>query len=98
MKDCLLGKTARRNEVPPVFVLDFFVHISNLNFFLTRYRNFRTFTTPRPVQFSCLAIDATDEFVAAGAQDVFDIYLWSMKLGQLIEVNNLEIFETARNP
>ncbi|KAK7602549.1 hypothetical protein V9T40_008138 [Parthenolecanium corni] len=54
-------------------------------FDMHRYRNFRIFTTPRPVQFSCLAIDATDEFVAAGAQDVFDIYLWSMKLGQLIE-------------
>lgn len=56
-----------------------------------RYRNFRTFTTPRPVQFSCLAIDATDEFIAAGAHDVFDIYLWSMKLGQLIEVNDFEL-------
>lgn len=28
----------------------------------------------------------TGEFVAAGAQDVFDIYLWSMKHGKLLEV------------
>ncbi|KAK2581778.1 hypothetical protein KPH14_002256 [Odynerus spinipes] len=53
---------------------------------LTRYRNFRTFTSPRPVQFSCVAIDSSDEFVAAGGQDFFDIYLWSMKLGTLLEI------------
>lgn len=51
-----------------------------------RYRNFRTFASPRPVQFSCLAIDSANEFVAAGAQDVFEIYLWSMKIGHLLEV------------
>lgn len=55
-----------------------------------RYRNFRIFTTPSSVQFSCLAIDSTDEFVAAGAQDVFHIYVWSIKLGHLIEVRFTE--------
>ncbi|XP_012232202.1 periodic tryptophan protein 2 homolog [Linepithema humile] len=53
---------------------------------LARYRNFRTLTSPRPVQFSCLALDASDEFLAAGGQDFFDIYLWSMKLGSLLEI------------
>ncbi|KAK0095746.1 hypothetical protein PV326_007504 [Microctonus aethiopoides] len=53
---------------------------------LTRYRNFKTFTSPRPVQFSCLALDSSDEFLAAGGQDFFDIYLWSMKLGTLLEI------------
>lgn len=53
---------------------------------LIRYRNFRTFTSPRPVQFSCLSIDASGELVAAGGRDVFEIYLWSMKLGRLLEV------------
>jgi hypothetical protein len=38
------------------------------------------------VQFSCLALDASDEFLAAGGQDFFDVYLWSMKLGILLEV------------
>ncbi|XP_011298217.1 periodic tryptophan protein 2 homolog [Fopius arisanus] len=53
---------------------------------LARYRNFKTFTSPRPVQFSCLALDSSDEFLAAGGQDVFDIYLWSVKLGTLLEI------------
>lgn len=53
---------------------------------LVRYRNFKTFTTPRPVQFSCIALDSSDEFLAAGGQDVFEIYLWSIKLGSLLEI------------
>lgn len=53
---------------------------------LIRYRNFRTFTSPRPVQFRSLAIDHSGELVAAGGQDVFEVYLWSMKLGRLLEV------------
>ncbi|XP_049791974.1 periodic tryptophan protein 2 homolog isoform X1 [Schistocerca nitens] len=55
-------------------------------FDMARYRNFRTFTSPRPVQFSCLAIDSSAEFVAAGGQDVFEIFLWSLKIGRLVEV------------
>jgi periodic tryptophan protein 2 len=31
-------------------------------------------------------MDSTAEFVAAGGQDVFEIYLWSMKIGRLLEV------------
>ncbi|XP_076300716.1 periodic tryptophan protein 2 homolog [Lasioglossum baleicum] len=53
---------------------------------LARYRNFRTLTSPRPVQFTCVALDTSDEFIAAGGQDFFDIYLWSMKLGTLLEI------------
>lgn len=53
---------------------------------IIRYRNFRTFTSPRPVQFGSLAIDSAGEFVAAGGQDIFEIYLWSMKIGRLVEV------------
>ncbi|XP_066156261.1 periodic tryptophan protein 2 homolog [Euwallacea fornicatus] len=51
-----------------------------------RYRNFKTFTSPRPVQFSCVSVDSSGDFVAAGAQDVFDIYLWSVKTGRLLEI------------
>jgi hypothetical protein len=51
-----------------------------------RYRNFRTFTSPRPAQFACVAMDSTGEFVAAGGHDVFEIYLWSIKMGRLLEV------------
>ncbi|KAF0297792.1 Periodic tryptophan protein 2 [Amphibalanus amphitrite] len=55
-------------------------------FDLTRYRNFRTLTSPRPAQFACLAVDSSGELVAAGAQDLFEIYLWSLQLGKLLEV------------
>ncbi|KAL7048748.1 hypothetical protein ACKWTF_003476 [Chironomus riparius] len=55
-------------------------------FDMIRYRNFRTLTAPKLVQCSCVSIDYSGEFVAAGAQDVFDIYLWSMKNGKLLEV------------
>uniref|UniRef100_A0A0P6JRM8 Putative wd40-repeat-containing subunit of the 18s rrna processing complex n=1 Tax=Aedes aegypti TaxID=7159 RepID=A0A0P6JRM8_AEDAE len=53
---------------------------------IVRYRNFRTFTSPEPVQFASVAVDHSGELVAAGGQDVFEIYLWSMKLGRLLEV------------
>lgn len=53
---------------------------------IIRYRNFRTFTSPQPVQFSCVALDHSGEFLAAGGQDIFEIYLWSMKLGRLLEI------------
>ncbi|OAD61424.1 Periodic tryptophan protein 2 like protein, partial [Eufriesea mexicana] len=53
---------------------------------LTRYRNFRTLTSLRPVQFSCVALDSSDEFLAAGGQDFFEIYLWSMKLGPVVSL------------
>ncbi|XP_026466497.1 periodic tryptophan protein 2 homolog [Ctenocephalides felis] len=56
-------------------------------FDMTRYRNFRTFTSPsRPVQFSCVAVDSSGELVCAGGQDIFELYLWSMKMGRLLEV------------
>lgn len=55
-------------------------------FDMVRYRNFKTFTAPRLVQFSCVAVDYSGELVAAGAQDVFDIHLWSIKFGKILEV------------
>uniref|UniRef100_A0A667Y1P0 PWP2 small subunit processome component n=1 Tax=Myripristis murdjan TaxID=586833 RepID=A0A667Y1P0_9TELE len=53
---------------------------------LHRYRNFRTFTSPRPAQFSSLAVDVSGELVSAGAQDSFEIFIWSMQTGRLLEV------------
>ncbi|XP_060652444.1 periodic tryptophan protein 2 homolog [Drosophila nasuta] len=55
-------------------------------FDIIRYRNFRTFTSPTPAQFACVAVDYSGELVVAGGQDVFDIYLWSIKTGKLLEV------------
>ncbi len=56
-------------------------------FVYNRYRNFRTFTSPRPAQFSSLAVDVSGELVSAGAQDSFEIFLWSMQTGRLLEVD-----------
>nr|XP_008174682.1 periodic tryptophan protein 2 homolog isoform X1 [Chrysemys picta bellii] len=55
-------------------------------FDLHRYRNFRTFTSPRPAQFSCLAVDSSGEIISAGSQDSFDIFVWSMQSGRLLDV------------
>lgn len=55
-------------------------------FDLKRYRNFRTMTSPEPAQFSCLSVDPGGEIVCAGAQDVFDIFVWSLQTGRLLEV------------
>ncbi|KAH8103094.1 WD40 repeat-like protein [Cristinia sonorae] len=55
-------------------------------FDLIRYRNFRTFTSPTPVQFSCLAVDPSGEVVAAGSTDSFEVFLWSVQTGKLLDV------------
>ncbi|PIK47368.1 putative periodic tryptophan protein 2-like isoform X2 [Apostichopus japonicus] len=55
-------------------------------FDLNRYRNFRTFTSPRQAQFSSLAMDASGEIICASAQDTFEVFVWSMQTGRLLEV------------
>ena len=52
---------------------------------LVRYRNFRTFTAPTRLSFSCMAVDASGEVVAAGSLDSFDIHIWSVQTGQLLD-------------
>lgn len=53
---------------------------------LVRYRNFRTFTSPSPVQFVSLAVDPSGEIVCAGSSDTFDTYMWSVQTGKLLEI------------
>ncbi|KAJ3732921.1 WD40-repeat-containing domain protein [Lentinula guzmanii] len=53
---------------------------------LVRYRNFRTFTSPSPVQFTCLAVDPSGEVVAAGSTDTYEIFLWSVQTGKLLDI------------
>jgi WD40 repeat protein len=53
---------------------------------LVRYRNFRTFTSPSPVQFSSLAVDPSGELEAAGSTDSFEVFLWSVQTGKLLGV------------
>ena len=51
-----------------------------------RYRNFRTFTSPRPTQFLCLDVDQHGELICAGSQTEFEVYVWSMRTGRLLDV------------
>jgi periodic tryptophan protein 2 len=52
---------------------------------LIRYRNFRTFTAPSKIQFTSLAVDPSGEVVCAGSLDSFDIHIWSVQTGQLLD-------------
>ena len=52
---------------------------------LIRYRNFRTFTAPERLSFSCLAVDPTGEVVCAGSVDTFEVHIWSVQTGQLLD-------------
>lgn len=52
---------------------------------LIRFRNFRTFTAPQRVQFSCMAVDPSGEVVVAGSHDEFEIYVWSVQTGALLD-------------
>lgn len=53
---------------------------------MMRYRNFRTLTSPTPVQFSCVSVDSSGEVVCAGALDPFQVYLWSLHTGHILDV------------
>uniref|UniRef100_H2YNU9 Small-subunit processome Utp12 domain-containing protein n=1 Tax=Ciona savignyi TaxID=51511 RepID=H2YNU9_CIOSA len=55
-------------------------------FDLHRYRNFRTFTSPRPSQFVCMGVDGSGELVAAGSRDSFEVFVWSVRTGRLLDV------------
>jgi len=55
-------------------------------FDLVRYRNFRTMSTPSPVQLLCLAVDSSGEVACAGALEPFEVYVWAVQTGRLLEV------------
>ncbi|CAH7689513.1 quinon protein alcohol dehydrogenase-like superfamily, partial [Phakopsora pachyrhizi] len=56
-------------------------------FDLIRYRNFKTFTSPNPVQFNALAVDPSAEVVVAGGLgEGFEIYVWSVQTGRLVDI------------
>lgn len=60
--------------------------------FYSSYRNFRTYTSPTPVQFSCVALDVAGEVVCAGGFDTFNIFVWSIKTGKLLDVRENVFF------
>lgn len=53
---------------------------------LIRYRHFKTLTTPRPVQFSCIEVDASGELVMAGTHDTWEVFVWSLQTGLILDV------------
>eukprot|EP01041_Mallomonas_annulata_P006791 gene6791-13750_t len=53
---------------------------------MLRYRNFRTLTSPQATQFTCVAVDLSGEIVCAGSLDPFNIYLWTLQTGQLLDI------------
>lgn len=55
-------------------------------FDMIRYRNFRTMTSPKSTQFSCVAIDPSGELIAAGSSTDFSVYVWSLQTGKLLDV------------
>ncbi|EME42958.1 hypothetical protein DOTSEDRAFT_72397 [Dothistroma septosporum NZE10] len=57
-------------------------------FDLVRYRCFRTFTAPKRLSFSSIAVDPSGEVVAAGSLDDFDVHIWSVQTGQLLDQLN----------
>lgn len=52
---------------------------------MIRYRNFKTFTSPKRLSFSSIAVDPSGEVVCAGSLDSFDIHVWSVQTGQLLD-------------
>ena len=52
---------------------------------MLRFRNFRTFTAPSRLSFSSLAIDPSAEVVCAASHDSFDIHVWNVQTGQLLD-------------
>ncbi|EGG06958.1 uncharacterized protein MELLADRAFT_35901 [Melampsora larici-populina 98AG31] len=56
-------------------------------FDLSRYRNFKTFTSPTPVQFTALAVDPSGEVVVGGGTgEGFEIFVWSVQTGKLVDI------------
>lgn len=52
---------------------------------LVRYRCFRTFLPPRPAQLAALALDPSGELLCASTLDSFEVYVWSMQTGRLLD-------------
>lgn len=53
---------------------------------LMRYRHFRTFTSPTPVQFVSLDVDNSGEIVVAGSNDPFQIFVWNLQTGKILDI------------
>jgi periodic tryptophan protein 2 len=52
---------------------------------MTRYRNFKTYTSPDPLQFGTMAVDDSCDLVCAGSVDSFEVFVWAVQTGKLVE-------------
>ena len=55
---------------------------------LVKYRNFRVLYPNKPTQFNSLAVDSSGDLIVAGALDPFNLYVWSLRTGQLVDILN----------
>ena len=53
-------------------------------FDLIRLRNFRTMTPPQPTQLTCIATDG--EVVCCGSMEPYQIFVWSLRTGKLLDI------------
>ena len=53
---------------------------------MLRYKNFRTLVSPTQTQFTTLSVDSSGEVVCAGSLDPFNIYVWALQTGTLLDV------------
>jgi FOG: WD40 repeat len=52
---------------------------------ITKYKQFRVFTTQEQAEFNCVAADKSGEIVCAGSMN-YQIYVWAIPTGILCEV------------
>mmetsp|Transcript_3379 Transcript_3379/g.5678 ORF Transcript_3379/g.5678 Transcript_3379/m.5678 type:complete len:393 (-) Transcript_3379:434-1612(-) len=55
-------------------------------FDLVKYKNFRTLQPSKSTQLTCLGIETQGDIVCAGSNEPYEIYVWSLKTGVLIDV------------
>ena len=55
-------------------------------FDLIKYRNFRTFKPPKAASFISVSIDISGDIIVAGSKEPYNIYVWSLKTQDLIDV------------
>lgn len=55
-------------------------------FDLIKYKNFRTLKPNKHTQLTCLAIETSGDIVCAGSNDPYNIFVWSLKTSQLIDI------------
>lgn len=53
---------------------------------LQRYRNFRTLVCPEQTQLNGIAVDSAGDLVVASSKELYNIFIWSLENGKLLDV------------